>query len=136
MHEETISIPARIIHNWDFEKYSVSQKSFNYINEIKDHPVIDFKVTLILYRALMFNLIFYVFKILNPYIYGAVEEMTQLQILRNQLNYLRAYLYTCREPVIEQLQKQMWPREYMYEHIHQYSISVSNRGVFCKFQYC
>ncbi|XP_076261156.1 pleckstrin homology and RUN domain containing M1 [Rhynchophorus ferrugineus] len=104
MHEEAVSIPARIIHNWDFEKYSVSRKSFNYINEIKDHPVIDFKI-------------------LNPYIYGAVEEMAQLQIMRNQLNYLRAYLYTCREPIIEQLQKQMWPREYMYEHIHQYSIS-------------
>lgn len=49
--------------------------------------------------------------------------MANLQILRNQLNFLRAYLYTCQEPIIEQLQKQMWPREYMYEHIHQYSIS-------------
>lgn len=57
--------------------------------------------------------------------------MAQLQILRNQLNFLRAYLYTCREPVIEQLQKKMWPREYMYEHIHQYSILV--RAVYCNF---
>lgn len=104
MNSEEINIPARIIHNWDFKLYPVSQKSFSYINEIKDHPVIDFKV-------------------LNPFIYGTVEEMAQLLILRNQLNFLRAYLYTCREPVIEQLQKQMWPREYMYEHIHQYSIS-------------
>ncbi|XP_044256164.1 pleckstrin homology domain-containing family M member 1 [Tribolium madens] len=104
MSEEEISIPARIIHNWDFKSYPVSQKAFNYINEIKDHPTIDFKT-------------------LNPYIYGVVEEMAQLQILRNQLNFLRAYLYTCREPVIEQLQKQMWPREYMYEHVHQYSVS-------------
>lgn len=62
-------------------------------------------------------------QVLNPYIYGVVEEMAQLQLLRNQLNFLRAYLYTCQEPIIEQLQKQMWPREYMYEHIHQYSIS-------------
>lgn len=69
--------------------------------------------------------LFYVFQSLNPYIYGAVEEMAELQVLRNQLNFLRAYLYTCREPIIEQLQKQMWPREYMYEHIHQYSITVS-----------
>ncbi|XP_063928476.1 uncharacterized protein LOC135141361 isoform X2 [Zophobas morio] len=104
MSEEEIPIPARIIHNWDFKPYPVSQKAFNYINEVKDHPTIDFKV-------------------LNPYVYGVVEEMAQLQILRNQLNFLRAYLYTCREPIIEQLQKQMWPREYMYEHVHQYSIS-------------
>jgi hypothetical protein len=104
MSPEDIPIPARIIHNWDFKPYPVSQKAFNYINEIKDHPTIDFKVS-------------------NPYVYGIVEEMAQLQILRNQLNFLRAYLYTCREPIIEQLQKQMWPREYMYEHVHQYSIS-------------
>lgn len=49
--------------------------------------------------------------------------MAALQSLRSQLNFLRAYLYTCQEPIIEQLQKQMWPREYMYEHIHQYSIT-------------
>ncbi|XP_060515935.1 uncharacterized protein LOC132695600 [Cylas formicarius] len=104
MSPEKMSIPARIIHNWDFKQYPVSQKSFDYINEIKDHPVIDLKIV-------------------NPFIYGAVEEMAELQKLRNQLNFLRAYLYTCRKPVIEQLQKQMWPKEYMYEHIHQYSIS-------------
>ncbi|KAL1492935.1 hypothetical protein ABEB36_011098 [Hypothenemus hampei] len=104
MSPELIPIPARIIYNWDFKPYPVSQKSFNYINEIKDHPVIDFKVV-------------------NPFIYGVTVEMAELQILRTQLNFLRAYLYTCREPVIEQLQKQMWPREYMYEHIHQYSIA-------------
>ncbi|ERL86183.1 uncharacterized protein LOC109540991 [Dendroctonus ponderosae] len=104
MSVEEVTIPARMIHNWDFKVYPVSQKSFNYLNEVKDYPVIDFKS-------------------LNPYIYGAVEEMAELQVLRNQLNFLRAYLYTCREPIIEQLQKQMWPREYMYEHIHQYSIT-------------
>ncbi|XP_066248881.1 uncharacterized protein Plekhm1 [Euwallacea similis] len=104
MHPEEMAIPARIVHNWDFKNYPLSRKSANYLNEIKDYPVIDFKIV-------------------NPYIYAVTEEMAELQVLRNQLNFLRAYLYTCREPIIEQLQKQMWPREYMYEHIHQYSIS-------------
>ncbi|XP_050313889.1 sorting nexin-29 [Anthonomus grandis grandis] len=101
---EEITIPARIVHNWDFKTCPVSRKAFNYLDEIKDHPVIDFKI-------------------LNPYIYRVVEEMAELLTLRNQLNLLRAYLYTCRKPIIEQLQKQMWPKEYMYEHIHQYSLS-------------
>lgn len=104
MSVDLIAIPGRIIHNWDFKRYPVSQRAYNYIEEIKDHPTIDLKV-------------------LNPYVYGAVEEMSELLVLRNQLNFLRAYLYTCQEPIIEQLQKQMWPREYMYEHIHQYSVS-------------
>ncbi|KAJ8930045.1 hypothetical protein NQ314_017210 [Rhamnusium bicolor] len=103
MSTDLVSIPARIIHNWDFKTYPISQKGLNYLNDIQDHPTIDFKL-------------------LNPYIYSMVEDMAQLQILRNQLNFLRAYLYTCREPIIEQLQKKMWPREYMYEHIHQYSV--------------
>lgn len=37
-------IPARIIHNWDYREYKVSQKAYNYIEEIKDHPTIDLKV--------------------------------------------------------------------------------------------
>lgn len=51
--------------------------------------------------------------------------MAELQSLRVQLNFLRAYLYTCREqqPIIEQLQRKIWPREYLYESVHQYSIS-------------
>ncbi|KAL3289564.1 hypothetical protein HHI36_022981 [Cryptolaemus montrouzieri] len=104
MSDENISIPARIIHNWDFNSYPVSQRSFNYIKEVKDHPILDFKV-------------------LNPFIYSVVDEMAVLQTLRNQLNYLRAYLYTCREPIIGELQKIMYPREYMYEHVHRYSVS-------------
>ncbi|KAK9890427.1 hypothetical protein WA026_010516 [Henosepilachna vigintioctopunctata] len=112
MSNETTPIPARIIHNWDFNYYHVSQRSFNYINEVKDHPLIDFKV-------------------LNPFIYSIVQEMSELQTLRNQLNYLRAYLYTCREPIIGELQKLLYPREYMYEHVHRYSINdlseITNR---------
>lgn len=105
MASEEIVIPARIIYNWDYKKYPVSQSAFNCLNEIKDDPLVDFKTA-------------------NPYIYTAVDEMSRLQTLRNQLNYLRAYLFTCREPVIEELQKMMYPKEYMYEHIHQYSVSV------------
>ncbi|KRT79271.1 hypothetical protein AMK59_7579, partial [Oryctes borbonicus] len=101
MCETPTIIPARIIHNWDYREYRVSQRAYNYIEEIKDSPVIDLKVV-------------------NPFIYGAVEEMSKLQTLRNQLNFLRAYLYTCRDPVIEEFQKLI--REYMYEHIHLYSI--------------
>lgn len=69
------------------------------------------------------------FQVVNPFIYGAVEEMAKLQTLRNQLNFLRAYLYTCRDPVIEEFQKLMWPREYMYEHVHLYSVLVNMTAV-------
>ncbi|KAL0113523.1 hypothetical protein PUN28_012584 [Cardiocondyla obscurior] len=102
MAEGQYLVPSRVIHNWDLKQYSVSRKAASYL---EDKP------------ALMD------LKILNPRIYMAVDTMAQLQSLRIQLNLLRAYLFTCREPIIESLQKKVAPRDYLYEHVHQYSVS-------------
>lgn len=102
MAEGQYLIPSRMIHNWDLRQYSVSRKAASYL---EGEPV-------------LMDL-----KILNPRIYMAVDTMAQLQSLRIQLNLLRAYLFTCREPIIESLQKKVTPRDYLYEHVHQYSVS-------------
>lgn len=104
MSVEQFMIPAKIIYNWNFRKYSVSKKAAAFITEFQLHPFIDLKL-------------------LNPDIYTAVEEMASLQSLRIQLNFIRAYLFTCCTPIIKELQKQVWSREYLYEHIHRYSIA-------------
>lgn len=95
-------IPSRIIHNWDLKHYPVSRKAGEYLTDC----------------TTLLNL-----KLLNPRIYMTVDSMAQLQSLRIQLNLLRAYLFTCREPVIDSLLKKVSPREYLYEHVHQYSVS-------------
>lgn len=97
-------IPSRIIHNWDFRRYPVCQNAASFLSQVQHHPLLDIKS-------------------LNPRLYLAVEDMSQLQDLRVRLNLLRAYLFTCREPVIEELQKLVWPREYLYEHVHLYSVA-------------
>lgn len=104
MDPNVFIIPSRVIHNWDFKRYPVSKKSATFLLEFQHHPWIDMKK-------------------LNPKIYCGVSDMAQLQELRIQLNFLRAYIFTCREPVIEELQKRVWPREYLYDHIHTYTIS-------------
>lgn len=104
MDPNVFIIPARVIHNWDFKRYPVSKKSALFLLEFQHHPWIDMKK-------------------LNPKIYNGVSDMAQLQELRIQLNFLRAYIFTCREHVIEELQKRVWPREYLYEHLHLYTIS-------------
>ncbi|XP_023955044.2 uncharacterized protein LOC112058433 [Bicyclus anynana] len=104
MDPNVFIIPARVIHNWDFKRYPVSKKSALFLLEFQHHPWIDMKK-------------------LNPKIYCGVSDMAQLQELRIQLNFLRAYIFTCREPVIEELQKRVWPREYLYDHVHLYTIS-------------
>lgn len=104
MDPNVFTIPAKVIHNWDFKRYPVSKKSALFLLEFQNHPWLDMKK-------------------LNPKIYNGVSDMAQLQELRVQLNYLRAYIFSCREPVIEELQKRVWPREYLYDHVHLYTIS-------------
>ncbi|XP_046405631.1 uncharacterized protein LOC124170748 isoform X2 [Ischnura elegans] len=101
--EDEMIIPARVVHNWDFKKYPVSRSAAAFLNEIQHQPLLDLKV-------------------LNPTLYNAVDDMARLQTMRIQLNLLRAYLFTCREPIIEELQKRVWPRSYLYEHVHLYSV--------------
>lgn len=101
MAEGQYLIPSRMIHNWDLKQYPISRKAATYLTG----------------KPVLLDL-----KILNPKIYMAVDTMAQLQSLRIQLNLLRAYLFTCREPIIESLQKKVAPRDYLYEHVHQYSI--------------
>lgn len=102
MAQEEFLIPSRIVHNWDLKHYPVCQKAASYLQG--KPALLDLKV-------------------LNPRIYTAVDIMAQLQSLRIQLNLLRAYLFTCREPIIESLQKKVAPRDYLYEHVHQYSVA-------------
>ncbi|RLU24465.1 hypothetical protein DMN91_002554 [Ooceraea biroi] len=102
MAEGVYVVPSRMIHNWDLKQYSVSRKAAEFLE--KDSALINLKTV-------------------NPKIYMAVDIMAQLQSLRIRLNLLRAYLFTCREPIIESLQQKVSMREYLYDHVHQYAIS-------------
>ncbi|XP_023215463.1 uncharacterized protein LOC111618214 [Centruroides sculpturatus] len=104
-HENDVYyIPAKIIHNWDFEMYPVSKHAKRFLLEIETQPLLDLKT-------------------LNPSIYSVIEEMSHLQMLRTQLGFLKSYLFTCRESIAEELRQKIWPREHLYEHIHLYSLA-------------
>ncbi|XP_054738244.1 pleckstrin homology domain-containing family M member 1 [Anastrepha obliqua] len=116
MDMEQMMIPAKIIYNWDFRKYTVSKRAAAFLTEFRNQPVIDLEL-------------------LNPEIYNASDAMADLQSLRIRLNFLRAYLYTCEPKSIQLLQQQFYGREYLYEHIHLYSISdllLILRGTLCQ----
>lgn len=108
MATDPFQIPSRVIFNWDFKKYPVSQKAAAFLQEFQHQSFIDLKI-------------------LNPEIYQYVDEMAELQSLRIQLNFIRAYLFTCCAPIIEKLRKQLWTKEYLYEHIHRYTFADLQR---------
>lgn len=104
MAHEMHEIPSRVINNWDFQKYPISQRAAAFLHEFRYHAFIDMKI-------------------LNPDIYRYVNEMSELQSLRIQLNFIRSYLFTCCASIVESLRKQLCNREYLYEHIHRYSLN-------------
>ncbi|XP_064461197.1 pleckstrin homology domain-containing family M member 1-like [Ornithodoros turicata] len=95
-------IPARIIHNWDFKRYRVSRRAKAFLGKVESEPLLDLRST-------------------NASLYSAVPELAAIQVLRTQLGFLRPYLQTCSESVCSELRRIIWPREYLYEHVHVYA---------------
>ncbi|XP_068216110.1 pleckstrin homology domain-containing family M member 1-like [Palaemon carinicauda] len=104
-HEDEVAvIPARLVHNWDLGTYTVCKKNFQWLNAIHNQPLIDLRTV-------------------NPKLYCHVDDLAEMQMLRTQLLYVRAYLFTCRSDAGDHLRKMLWPRDHMYEHVHLYSVS-------------
>ena len=59
------------------------------------------------------------FFIHNPFSLFIAQE------LRLQLRFIKAYLFTCKQSVADELRRQVWPKEYLYDDIHLYSLQVS-----------
>ncbi|KAG7174006.1 Pleckstriny domain-containing family M member 3-like, partial [Homarus americanus] len=102
--DEAALIPARIVHNWDLSAHPVCTTNARWLAAIQNQPLIDLRTV-------------------NPKLYCHVDDLAEMQMLRTQLLYVRAYLFTCRSGVGEQLRKILWPSEHMYEHVHLYSVS-------------
>lgn len=44
MHSDLFLIPAKILYNWDFRRYPISQKTATFLTEFQYQPFIDLKV--------------------------------------------------------------------------------------------
>ncbi|KAG0729544.1 Pleckstrin y domain-containing family M member 3 [Chionoecetes opilio] len=103
-HEnESALIPARLVHNWDFTLYPVCSANFQWLSSVNHQPLIDLRTV-------------------NPKLYCHIEDLAELQMMRTQLLYVRAYLFTCRSDAGQKLRRLVWPREHLYEHVHLYSV--------------
>ena len=102
--DEEAMVPAQIIYNWNFKKFSVSKHNKKRLMTIESEPIFDIKL-------------------LVPILYSVVPEMAEVLDLRTQLFFLHAYLFTCQENVATKMRKMVWPREHLFEHIHLYSVN-------------
>ncbi|XP_028292229.1 pleckstrin homology domain-containing family M member 3 [Gouania willdenowi] len=97
-------IPARLLHNWDTSKHKVSKQAKEFLEFVYEEPLLDIQQ-------------------LNPCLYEHCESLSTVLSLRQQLQSLRAYLFNCRATVAEDLRRRIFPREYLLQHIHLYSLA-------------
>ncbi|XP_063788740.1 pleckstrin homology domain-containing family M member 3 [Pseudophryne corroboree] len=97
-------IPARLVHNWDTSKHKVSKQAKEFLEYVHEEPLIDLQQE-------------------NPLLYRHVDALAQVVRLRQQLKSLRAYLFSCRAVVAEDLRRRIFPREYLFQQIHLYSLA-------------
>ena len=99
--DETSTIPARIMYNWDFRQLRVCKKAKLFLNAVMIEPIIDVKS-------------------FNGELFNFAPNLKEVFELRKQLRYMDAYLSTCsdgRSPVKAAFRKMLWPRLYLYEDV-------------------
>ncbi|XP_030642990.1 pleckstrin homology domain-containing family M member 3 [Chanos chanos] len=97
-------IPARLLHNWDTNKHKVSKQAKEFLEFVYEEPLLDIQQ-------------------LNMCLYEHCEALAAVLKLRQQLQSLRAYLFNCRATVAEDLRRRIFPREYLLQHVHLYSLA-------------
>lgn len=102
--DNSFLIPARLLHNWDTSKHKVSKQAKEFLEFVYEEPLLDVQQ-------------------LNPCLYEHCEPLSTVLRLRHQLQSLRAYLFSCRATVAEDLRRRISPREYLLQHIHLYSLA-------------
>ncbi|XP_077627277.1 pleckstrin homology domain-containing family M member 3 isoform X2 [Crocuta crocuta] len=102
--DDSFLIPARIVHNWDTSKYKVSKQAKEFLEYVYEEPLIDIQQE-------------------NPMLYHHAEPLATVVRLRQRLKSLRAYLFSCRAAVAEDLRRRIFPREYLLQQIHLYSLA-------------
>ena len=104
--DETSTIPAKIMYNWDFRTFRVCHKAKLFLSSVNIEPIIDVKS-------------------FNAELHNLAPDLQEVFDLRRKLRYVDAYLSTCKNGTSAdktQFHKMLWPRSYLYEDIDMYAI--------------
>ncbi|EAW66668.1 hypothetical protein FLJ20186, isoform CRA_b [Homo sapiens] len=96
-------IPARVVHNWDFEPRKVSRCSMRYLALMVSRPVLRLRE-------------------INPLLFSYVEELVEIRKLRQDILLMKPYFITCREAMEARLLLQLQDRQHFVENDEMYSV--------------
>lgn len=101
---EKMAIPARILCNWDFNKYPISKRNQHFLTLISNEPMFEIKIV-------------------APLLFKHSQELREVEELRCQAFFIRSYCFTCVQDSISfELTKLVWPREHLIKQIDLYSL--------------
>jgi len=75
---EKSKIPARILHQWNFKEYPVSDLAFRFLSEHEDHPVYNVNAV-------------------NPDLFKKVKNLKRVRMLRVKASHMWQYIRLCRD---------------------------------------
>lgn len=100
--KEQAQLPARIVLNWDFDRYPVARCSLEFLELVDAEPAINIADS-------------------NISLYHISADMDRVRLLRTRLVFLNAFLHTCRSGAAAELDRRLAGRRHLCEHVHLYA---------------
>ncbi|KAK2187636.1 hypothetical protein NP493_159g02083 [Ridgeia piscesae] len=100
---DTAVIPARVLHNWDFEPRKVCRASKQFLRLLFPRPVLHIQQ-------------------INPMLFSYVEELNDTKRLREEIIIMKRYFLSCKAALDSKLLLQLQPRQHFVETSDMYSM--------------
>ncbi|PNF39277.1 hypothetical protein B7P43_G16691 [Cryptotermes secundus] len=99
----TAVIPARVVHNWDFEKRRVCRASKQLLRLMEKRPVLKLQQ-------------------LNPKLFGFVEELSLVKKIRENILIMKKYFVSCKSAIESRFLWQLQERQHFLENVDSFSL--------------
>ncbi|KAG8235628.1 hypothetical protein J437_LFUL014886 [Ladona fulva] len=103
-HRNSVSvIPARVIHNWDFEERKICQSSKQFLSLMAKRPVLKLQE-------------------INPMLFNFVEELSLVKKIREDILLMKKYFISCKDATESRILWKLSDRQHFAENVDAYSM--------------
>ncbi|XP_014675294.1 PREDICTED: uncharacterized protein LOC106815331 isoform X3 [Priapulus caudatus] len=100
---DMVPIPARILHNWDFEPRKVCRASKQYLRLMQRKPVIRLQD-------------------INPMMFNFVDELGRLKKQREEIIIMKRYFLACKDALVSGILLQLVSRQHFVDNSDMYAL--------------
>ncbi|XP_064640629.1 differentially expressed in FDCP 8 homolog B-like isoform X2 [Lineus longissimus] len=100
---DTMVIPARVLHNWDFEPMKVCRASKQFLKLMTKRSVLRIQD-------------------INPMLFSFIEELNEVKKLREEILVMKKYFLSCQDALASKLLLQLKDRQHFVDNSDIYSM--------------